>query len=85
MTLLHGDCLSLLKEIEPGSVDLVLTDPPYGIDFQSVWKKDKSKRFPKIKNDKSSFVNCIPFIKPLLSDRGGGISLYQMGCTAGIY
>lgn len=27
--LLHGDCLTLMKEVEPGSVDLVLCDPPY--------------------------------------------------------
>ncbi len=28
--LLQGDCLEKMKEIEDGSVDLVLTDPPYG-------------------------------------------------------
>ena len=28
--LLHGDCLELMKNIPDGSVDLVLTDPPYG-------------------------------------------------------
>ena len=27
--LLHGDCLELLKEIPDGSVDLIVTDPPY--------------------------------------------------------
>ena len=27
---LHGDCLELMKQIPDGSVDLVLTDPPYG-------------------------------------------------------
>lgn len=26
----HGDCLELMKDISDGSVDLVLTDPPYG-------------------------------------------------------
>ena len=26
----QGDCLELLKDIPDGSVDLVLTDPPYG-------------------------------------------------------
>lgn len=26
-----GDCLELMKELEDNSVDLVLTDPPYGI------------------------------------------------------
>ena len=26
----HGDCLELMKEITAGSVDLIITDPPYG-------------------------------------------------------
>lgn len=30
ITLWHGDCLELMKNIPDGSVDLVLTDPPYG-------------------------------------------------------
>lgn len=30
ITLWHGDCLELMKDIPDGSVDLVLTDPPYG-------------------------------------------------------
>ena len=29
--LMHGDCLELMKDIPDGSVDLVLTDPPYMI------------------------------------------------------
>lgn len=28
--LLHGDCLELMKDIPDNSVDMVLTDPPYG-------------------------------------------------------
>lgn len=30
ITLYNGDCLELMKNIPDGSVDLVLTDPPYG-------------------------------------------------------
>jgi site-specific DNA-methyltransferase (adenine-specific) len=29
MKLLHGDCLELMKDIPDGSVDCVITDPPY--------------------------------------------------------
>ncbi len=32
-TLLHGDCLQLLHGIRSESIDLVCTDPPYGISF----------------------------------------------------
>lgn len=28
--LIHGDCLEKMQDIESGSVDMVLTDPPYG-------------------------------------------------------
>ncbi len=30
ITLYHGDCLKEMDNIEAGSVDLILTDPPYG-------------------------------------------------------
>lgn len=34
VTLYEGDCLAVLPTLEPGSVDAVITDPPYGIDLQ---------------------------------------------------
>lgn len=46
----NGDCLELLKDIPDGSVDLILTDPPYGttackwdtvIDLELMWKELK--------------------------------------------
>ena len=46
----HGDCLELMKNIPDGSVDLVLTDPPYGMSFRSNHRKEKYKE---IQNDKS--------------------------------
>jgi site-specific DNA-methyltransferase (adenine-specific) len=48
--LLKGDCLELMKTIPDNSIDMVLTDPPYGttackwdtvIDFDSMWKQLK--------------------------------------------
>lgn len=42
----HGDCRLILPELEP--VDLVLTDPPYGMSFQSNYRNVKHD---KIKND----------------------------------
>lgn len=41
MHLMLGDCLQRMKEIPDGSVDLVLTDPPYGMAFQSNYRKDR--------------------------------------------
>ena len=50
----NDDCLALLPNIS--NVDLVLADPPYGMDFQSQWKKDKAEWRPKIANDKLPFT-----------------------------
>lgn len=49
-SMLFGDCLERMKEIPDGSVDLILTDPPYGttackwdsvIDLGEMWKELK--------------------------------------------
>ena len=66
----QGDCLELMKEIPDKSVDFVLTDPPYGIDFQSQWRKDKSEWKPKVINDKAPFVEFIPELKRIISPKG---------------
>ena len=33
--IIHGDCLEVLRSMEPCSVDAVVTDPPYGISFMA--------------------------------------------------
>lgn len=30
----QGDCLEVMRDIPDGSIDAVITDPPYGVDFQ---------------------------------------------------
>jgi site-specific DNA-methyltransferase (adenine-specific) len=52
INLMLGDCLERMKEIPDGSVDMILTDPPYGMDFQSN-RRVKKEKFKKIENDKS--------------------------------
>lgn len=29
-SIILGDCFDLMKEIDDGSIDMILTDPPYG-------------------------------------------------------
>jgi len=50
MQLIQGDCLEEMKDIPDGSIDLVLTDPPYGttackwdsvIPFEPMWEQLK--------------------------------------------
>lgn len=52
INLMLGDCLERMKEIPDGSVDMVLTDPPYGMDFQSN-RRVVQQKFAKIANDKN--------------------------------
>ena len=33
VTLYHGDCIDVMRQLPDGSVDAVVTDPPYGINF----------------------------------------------------
>ena len=56
----------MIKNIPDNSVKLVLTDPPYGIDFQSNRIKDKEKRKKKILNDKIPFTGFIESLNRVL-------------------
>lgn len=33
VTLYHGDCIEVMQQMEPDSVDSIVTDPPYGLGF----------------------------------------------------
>ena len=71
--LYQGDCLEEIKKIPDKSVDLVLTDPPYGIDFQSSMRTEKEKRHAKIANDKKPFIDFIKEIPRVLKESGAVI------------
>ena len=69
ITIFHADCADVLPTIDPGTVDLLLTDPPYGI----AWDTDYSGRgmgnltssstWPTIDGDASPFdpTALLPF------------------------
>ncbi len=56
-----ADCLDILPKIPEKSIDLVLTDPPYGIDYDTSRKKYKKGQltvvahYNKIVNDSGPF------------------------------
>lgn len=40
-TLHHGDCLEILRSLPSGSVDAIVSDPPYGVSFRGAeWDKE---------------------------------------------
>lgn len=68
--ILKGDCIDLIENIQDCSIDMILCDPPYGINFQSQRKKDKKQWIPKIIGDKKPFIEFIPLIKRVLKPSG---------------
>ena len=62
----HGDCRDVLPSIDPDSVDLLLTDPPYGINVDTDYsgrmhRTDKSKTW-----DRRVGGDDVPFNPSLL-------------------
>ena len=64
ITIYHGDCREIIPQLEP--VDLVLTDPPYGIDYQSGWRIDWQRK-DKIYGDKEFPLWIFDDIHPLIA------------------
>lgn len=44
----NEDCFNAMKEIPDGVIDMIITDPPYGMNFKSNRRKEK---YNKIEND----------------------------------
>ena len=40
-----GDCLELMKDMPDGSIDLIVTDPPYLIKYKTNYRKNKTHDF----------------------------------------
>jgi len=67
----NEDCLEGMKRIENESVDLVVTDPPYLINYKTNYRKDKQHKFSNaIENDDNPDVvsayikECYRIMKP---------------------
>jgi len=64
MKLIHGDCTKLLGDIPDKSIDVVITDPPYGIAYQ---KKDR----PMMIGDNANILGVVlPDLYRVLKDDG---------------
>jgi len=63
-TLYLGDCLEILPTLEP--VDAVVTDPPYGMNFQSGYRQEKHL---KIANDDNGALFATACTIPALHSR----------------
>jgi len=58
----QGDCLEIMPLLKSQSIDLVLTDPPYGINFKSAWQTYQKH----IEND--NFDDWLKLLPKMLSE-----------------
>lgn len=73
--LIYGDCLEILKAIPDDSIDLIVTDPPYLINYKSCWCNSKpilgdneydliekavKEMYRVLKPDSAAYVFCSP-------------------------
>ena len=54
-SIINADCLTVLRQMDAGSVDMIITDPPYGVDYQSTHAAKENRR-GKIAGDKRPFI-----------------------------
>ena len=65
-TIIHGDSLSILRELPDGCIDAIIADPPYGINYASA-------NGTRIKNDKSPFIWFLYDAFRVLKPNGGAL------------
>jgi site-specific DNA-methyltransferase (adenine-specific) len=53
ITIYHGDCREILPALAANCADVIVTDPPYGMEFQSA-RRPKGERLDRIEGDDGS-------------------------------
>lgn len=56
-TVLHGDCIEVMRTMEPDSIDAIVTDPPYGLGFMG-------KAWDALPPGKEWAEECLRVLKP---------------------
>jgi len=83
--LYHGDCLDIMPTLPPQSVDAIVCDPPYGIDYQSAWRTDKALWKPKILNDEIPFLGWGEHAFRLVKNAGCILVFYRWDVQQAFY
>ncbi|WP_348659110.1 DNA-methyltransferase [Heyndrickxia faecalis] len=59
--IINGNCIEEMRKLPNESIDLIITDPPYLIDYQSNHRQ-KETRFDPIENDRGNFSMITDFL-----------------------
>jgi site-specific DNA-methyltransferase (adenine-specific) len=66
VTLYHGDCREILPHVQ---ADVLVTDPPYGIGYQSAWRTER-ERFDIIAGDDAPSMGWVNEARRCVADGG---------------
>jgi DNA modification methylase len=66
--IIYGDSVAILPTLEKASFDLLLSDPPYGMDFKSGWSDKEKIANDKIEDTITLFENVLKESVPLLKN-----------------
>jgi site-specific DNA-methyltransferase (adenine-specific) len=71
VTLYCGDCREILPQLPEGSVDAVVTDPPYGVEFAGKGSKEKTRNgigYLTYADTEENIIRvCVPAVKMAIS------------------
>ncbi len=70
----HGDCREVLPTLQP--IDLVVTDPPYGINYVTNYRSWRTHIAVPVEGDDAMPVDVVPLLADLLVEGG---ALYWFG------
>lgn len=68
-TIYAEDCADTMAQIDAQSIDAIITDPPYGINYQSARRTDSSQWKPKLANDDVPQVEWLDDAFRILKDK----------------
>lgn len=74
--ILHDDCLNVIASFPDNYIDVCLTDPPYGIGFQSN-QRTVGLKFEKIENDEAPFIDWIMPLYAKMKEGGRLLCFYR--------
>ena len=73
-----GDCLEVMDKLEADSIDAIITDPPYELDFMGKGWDNAGVSF-----NKETWVKCLRLLKPggYLLAFGGSRTFHRIACA----
>ena len=74
----HGDCLDVMAGMEPESIDAIVTDPPYGLEFMGKeWDRLGGAGFHAPKDEGRTFTNASGHKSLPRFGRGAGMQAFH--------